>query len=108
MGGDIPIHLIPTDVDSRDNDPSLLVGWAGWKAVELCQAVAGYRAEVIEQEGWLPVHMIPHGGIQMTFLTSFQVVHYRGIDGLSLPALTRANLVTGVNGVGKTALLEAM
>ena len=44
----------------------------------------------------------------MTFLTSFQVVHYRGIDGLSLPALTRANLVTGVNGVGKTALLEAM
>lgn len=44
----------------------------------------------------------------MTYLTSFQVVHYRGIDGLSLPALTRANLVTGVNGVGKTALLEAM
>ena len=44
----------------------------------------------------------------MTFLTSFQVVHYRGIDGLSLPVLTPANLVTGVNGVGKTALLEAM
>ena len=44
----------------------------------------------------------------MTFLTSFQVVHYRGIDGLSLPGLTPANLVTGVNGVGKTALLEAM
>ena len=44
----------------------------------------------------------------MTFLTSFQAVHYRGIDGLSLPVLTPANLVTGVNGVGKTALLEAM
>ena len=44
----------------------------------------------------------------MTFLTSFQVVHYRGIDGLSLPGLTPANLVTGVNGVGKSALLEAM
>ena len=44
----------------------------------------------------------------MTFLTSFQVVHYRGIDRLSLPALTPANLVTGVNGIGKTALLEAM
>ena len=44
----------------------------------------------------------------MTFLTSFQVVHYRGIDGLSLPALTPANLVTGVNGIGKTALLEAI
>ncbi len=44
----------------------------------------------------------------MTLLSSFKVVHYRGIDGLSLPRLTPANLVTGVNGVGKTALLEAM
>lgn len=44
----------------------------------------------------------------MTYLNSFQVVQYRGIDGLSLPRLSRANLVTGVNGVGKTALLEAM
>ena len=34
----------------------------------------------------------------MTFLTSFQVVHYRGIDGLSLPALTPANLVTAARG----------
>ena len=44
----------------------------------------------------------------MTLLSSFDVVHYRGIDGLVLPHLTSANLVTGVNGVGKTALLEAM
>ena len=44
----------------------------------------------------------------MTLLSSFETVHYRGIDGLSLPCLTRANLVTGVNGIGKTALLEAM
>ena len=44
----------------------------------------------------------------MTLLSSFKAVHYRGIDGLSLPRLTRANLVTGVNGIGKTALLEAM
>ena len=44
----------------------------------------------------------------MTLLSSFNAVHYRGIDGLSLPRLTSANLVTGVNGIGKTALLEAM
>ena len=44
----------------------------------------------------------------MTFLTSFEAVHYRGIDGLSLPRLSHANLVTGVNGIGKTALLEAI
>ena len=44
----------------------------------------------------------------MTLLTSFRAVHYRSIDGLSLPHLSQANLVTGVNGIGKTALLEAM
>ena len=44
----------------------------------------------------------------MTFLNSFEAVHYRGIDGLSFPHLARANLITGVNGVGKTAVLEAM
>ena len=40
----------------------------------------------------------------MTFLNRFEVVRYGGIDGLSLPRLSRANLVSGVNGVGKTAL----
>lgn len=44
----------------------------------------------------------------MTFLTSFKAVHYRGIDGLSFPRLANANLVTGVNGIGKTAVIEAM
>ena len=41
-------------------------------------------------------------------LNSFRAAHYRGIDGLSLPHLSKANLVTGENGVGKTALIEAM
>ena len=44
----------------------------------------------------------------MTHLNSFEAVHYRGISGLSLPRLSRANLVTGTNGIGKTALLEAI
>ncbi len=44
----------------------------------------------------------------MTFFTSFKAVHYRGIDGLSFRHLANANLVTGVNGIGKTAVIEAM
>ncbi len=44
----------------------------------------------------------------MIQLSSFNVIHYRGIDGLSIPHLSRANLITGANGVGKTALIEAM
>ena len=44
----------------------------------------------------------------MTFLNSFEAVRYRGIDGLSFPRLAPANLITGENGVGKTAALEAM
>ena len=44
----------------------------------------------------------------MVKLSSFTAVHYRGIDGFCLPELTKANLITGANGVGKTALLEAM
>ena len=44
----------------------------------------------------------------MVYLSSFEAIHYRGIDGLSLSSLNSANLITGVNGVGKTALVEAM
>ena len=39
---------------------------------------------------------------------SFEAVHYRGIDGLSLSNLGHANLIIGANGAGKTALIEAM
>ena len=41
-------------------------------------------------------------------ITSFEAIHYRGIDGLSLQNMSRANLITGVNGIGKTALIEAI
>ncbi len=41
-------------------------------------------------------------------LNWFNAIHYRCINGLSLPHLTKANLITGSNGIGKTALLEAM
>lgn len=44
----------------------------------------------------------------MIHLSSFAAVHYRGLDGLSIPRLSAANLVTGANGIGKTALLEAI
>ena len=43
----------------RDSDPTLPVGWAGWTVLELCQAVAAFCEEVIEQEGWPPARMIP-------------------------------------------------
>ena len=44
----------------------------------------------------------------MTHLKTFRVDRYRGISGLSLPTLNRLNLITGKNGIGKTALLESM
>ena len=43
----------------RDSDPTLLVGWAGWNALGLCQAVATYCTEVIEQDGWPPERATP-------------------------------------------------
>ena len=43
----------------RDSDPTLLVGWAGWNTLDLCQAVATYCTEVIEQDGWPPERATP-------------------------------------------------
>jgi hypothetical protein len=37
---------------SRENDPSLVVGWAGWDQLQQAQALAGYYTEMGEQEGW--------------------------------------------------------
>ena len=44
---------------SRDTDLTLLVGWAGWNALELCQAVAVYSAEVTEHDGWSRERLTP-------------------------------------------------
>lgn len=41
-------------------------------------------------------------------IQDFRVEDYRGIAGLTLRGLRAVNLVTGVNGAGKTALLEAL
>ena len=59
-GLDIPKErFVSFPTMSRDNDPTLLVGWAGWNSLELCQAVATYYAEVIEQDGWPPERLTP-------------------------------------------------
>jgi len=44
---------------NRDSDPSLLVGWAGWDARSLCQAVAAYYTEVQQHDGWSPARLTP-------------------------------------------------
>ena len=44
----------------------------------------------------------------LTHLSRFEVVHYRGLDGFTLQKVAPVNLITGVNGVGKTALLEGL
>ncbi len=41
-------------------------------------------------------------------LNDFTAVRYRGISGLHLDRLAKCNLILGANGIGKTALLEAM
>lgn len=41
-------------------------------------------------------------------LPSFRVQNYRGFKDLTIPSLTRVNLIVGKNGVGKSALLEAI
>ena len=43
----------------RDSDPSLVVAWAGWNALEQSQAVAGYFSRVREQEGWTAERLAP-------------------------------------------------
>jgi hypothetical protein len=37
---------------SRDADPSLLIGWAGWDHLQQAKSLAAWYSEVTEQEGW--------------------------------------------------------
>ena len=43
----------------RDADSSLVVGWAGWNALEQSHAVAGYFNRMREQEGWTADRLAP-------------------------------------------------
>ena len=40
-------------------DPTLLAGWTGWDALELCRAAAGYYTKVTEQDGWTAARLTP-------------------------------------------------
>ena len=42
-----------------DADPSLVVGWAGWDALEQSRAVAGYFSRMREREGWTAERLTP-------------------------------------------------
>ncbi len=44
----------------------------------------------------------------MAHITAFHAHRYRGISGLRVDDIARFNVLTGPNGVGKTALLEAI
>ena len=43
----------------RDADRSLVIGWAGWNALEQSRAVAGYFHRMREQEGWTGERLAP-------------------------------------------------
>ena len=43
----------------READPSPVIGWAGWNALEQSQAVAAYCTQMREQEGWTAERLTP-------------------------------------------------
>ena len=43
----------------READPSLVIGWAGWNALDQSKAVAAYVNQMREQEGWTPERLTP-------------------------------------------------
>ena len=50
----------------------------------------------------------PFNEITQSRFSSIRIERYRGIDGLTLEAPGRINLLVGVNNAGKTSLLEAL
>ena len=43
----------------READPSLVISWAGWNALEQSRAVAAYFHQMREQEGWTVERLTP-------------------------------------------------
>ena len=43
----------------READPSLVIGWAGWNALDQSKAVAAYFNQMREQEGWKEERLTP-------------------------------------------------
>ena len=43
----------------READPSLVIGWAGWNALDQSKAVAAYFNQMREQEGWTAERLTP-------------------------------------------------
>ncbi|MFC8617830.1 DUF7008 domain-containing protein [Micromonospora purpureochromogenes] len=44
---------------SRDGDPSLLVGWAGWDHREQAQALATLIVAREQEDGWAAARLLP-------------------------------------------------
>ena len=44
---------------SRDGDPSLVVGWAGWDHLRQAQALTAYYERMKTREGWTPGRLAP-------------------------------------------------
>ena len=44
---------------SRDGDPSLVVGWAGWDHLRQAQALTAYYERMKSREGWAPDRLAP-------------------------------------------------
>jgi hypothetical protein len=44
---------------SRDSDPSLVVGWAGWDHLRQAQALTAYYERMKSREGWTPDRLVP-------------------------------------------------
>ena len=52
-------HFFSLPGCARDADPSLLVGWAGWNALERSRAVAAWLIARKEQDGWPAARLLP-------------------------------------------------
>ena len=59
----------------RDADPSLVIGWAGWNALEQSRALAEYFIRMREQEGWTAVRLTPLLGALLELLPWVRQYH---------------------------------